>query len=170
MHSSRIHWSSQQSSLAEEREDHRALCSANDLLTSSKSSSSSSLVRTFSDTANAAGPALPKRHGLCHMGGSPLTNTPTGGIFDFTLQWQHSSLTTVPQKHFCLKATPGSGGPASKTDRLRNAYRPRASCRASCAAACCSPAPPISKPFSFSRGICTRSRAICSCCQIHFRS
>lgn len=56
-----------------------SLDSTTDLLTSSKSSSSSSLVRTFSDIADMAVPALPKQNGfMSHRWLSSVTNTPKG--------------------------------------------------------------------------------------------
>ncbi|KAL0617655.1 hypothetical protein AAY473_014521 [Plecturocebus cupreus] len=68
-----------------------SLHSTNDLLTSSKSSSSSSRVRTFSDIANAAVPALPKQNEfMSHRWLFSSTNILNGGLFHSMLHRSHS--------------------------------------------------------------------------------
>lgn len=109
--------------------------SAHDLLTSSKSSSSSSLVRTFSDMADVAVPALPKQKGFmshrwlsCHQYPHRKASFPLHFIMNKEAREQFyyrklskilkamSLVTRAPSETFLLRSCPWEHSlPTSKT-------------------------------------------------------
>lgn len=110
---------------------------AGDMLTSSKSSSSSSLVRTFSDAADATAPALPGQNGFTSRGQLSPSPPPEGRPLSTPLHEESSPGTTsnrdfesklLPQsnsiRHSCLEATGSSGGRPQNGSTLSDVYKP----------------------------------------------